>query len=199
MAANGHYEKRLIDWCVPKCSACQFGKSTHQPWRVKAKKTGASKLWIFPGQFTSVDQIQSPTPSLIVQLKGIPTTKWYTVAMVFIDHFSHLSFIHLQSTLSSSNTLPAKKAFERYSESHGVKVRHYHADNGRFLDQAYIEDIRLQNQKVTYCSVNLHFQFRVAEMHWGCMNQVFSDFYRNLTSPIHWFYWAINIRIPRSQ
>jgi hypothetical protein len=129
----------------------------------QSKTTGDSKLCIFPGQFISVDQLESPTPSLIVQLKGIPTTKRYTVATVFIDHFSRLFFVHLQSTLSSGNTIEAKKAFERYSESHGVKVRYYHADNGRFLDQAFIEDIRLQNQKVTYCSVNLHFQCRVAE------------------------------------
>ena len=63
------------------------------------------------------------------------------------------------------DTLQAKKAVERYCEPHGVKVMHYHADNGRFVDHAFIEDIKLQNQKVTYCSINAHFQNRVAEKH----------------------------------
>ena len=134
MAANGHYSKRLVDCCVPKCSACLFGKSTRRPWRTKAQPTGASKLCTFPGQCISVDQLESPTPGLIAQLKGIPTTKRYTAATVFIDHFSRLSFTHLQSTLSSEDTLQAKKAFERYCESNGVKVLHYHADNGRFVE-----------------------------------------------------------------
>ena len=100
---------------------------------------------------------------LIAQLKGIPTTKRYTAATVIIHHFSRLSFTHLQSTLSSKDTLQVKKAFERYCESNGVKVLHYHADNGRFVDHAFIEDIKWQNQKVTYCGINVHFQNGVAE------------------------------------
>jgi hypothetical protein len=163
MAANGHYEKRLVDCCVPKCLACLFGKSTCQLWRVKAKQTGASKLCTFPGQYVSVNQLESPTPGLIAQLKGIPTMKRYTAEMVFINHFSCLSFNHLQSTLSTEDTLQAKKAFERYCESHGVKVMHNHADNGMFVYHAFIEDIKQQNQKITYCGVNAHFQSGVAE------------------------------------
>ena len=42
---------------------------------------------------------------------------------------------------------------------------HYHTDNGRFVDHAFIEDIKLQNQSVTYCGVNAHFQNGVAEKH----------------------------------
>ena len=89
--------------------------------------------------------------------------KRYTAATVIIHHFSRLSFTHLQSTLSSKDTLQVKKAFERYCESNGVKVLHYHADNGRFVDHAFIEDIKWQNQKVTYCGINVHFQNGVAE------------------------------------
>ena len=107
---------------------------------------GASKLCTFPGQSILVDQLESPTPGLIAQMKGTPTTRRYKAVTVSIDHYSRLSFFHLQSTLSSEDTLQAKKAFERYSEPHGVKVMHYHADNGRSVDHAFIEDIKLQNQ-----------------------------------------------------
>ena len=163
MAANGHYSKKLVDCQIPKCAACLFGKSTRRPWRIKSQQTGASKLCTFPGQCVSVDQLESLTPGLIAQMKGILTTKRYMAATIFINHFSRLSFVHLQSTLSSEDTIQAKKAFERYTETHGVKIIHYHADNGSFVDHVFIEDIKLQNQQVTYCSVNAHFQNGVAE------------------------------------
>ena len=163
MAANGYYEKRLVDCRVPQCSACLYGKSARRPWRTKAQPTGASKLCTFSGQCISVNQLESLTPGLIAQLKGIPTTKRYKAATVFIDHYSCLLYIHLQSTLSSEDTLQAKEAFERYCESNGVKVIHYHADNGRFVDNLFLEDIKLQNQRITYCGVNAHIQNGVAE------------------------------------
>ena len=163
MAANGYYKKRLVDCQVPQCSACLYGKSARRPWRTKAQPTGASKLCTFSGQCISVNQLESLTPGLIAQLKGIPTTKRYKAATVFIDHYSRLLYIHLQSTLSSKDTLQAKKAFERYCESNGVKVIHYHANNGRFVDNLFLEDIKLQNQRITYCGVNAHIQNGVAE------------------------------------
>ena len=163
MAANGHYAKRLADCCVLKCLACLFRKSSRQPWKTKSQSSGSSKLCTFWSKCISSNQLESLTPNLIVQLKGIPTTKRYTAVTVFIDHFSCLSFTHLQSTLSSEDILQAKKAFERYFESNGVKVMHYHTDNGRFVDYAFIENIKQQNQKVTYCIVNAHFQNGVAE------------------------------------
>ena len=57
----------------------------------------------------------------------------------------------------------AKQAFERFCSTHGVKAVHYHANNGRFADNAFVKDIRQQNQSVTYCGVNAHFQNGVAE------------------------------------
>ena len=163
MAASGYYSKRLVGCHVPRCSACLFGKSARRPWRTKAQTIGTIKICTFPGQCISVDQLESSTPGLIAQLKGTPTTKRYTCATIFIDHFSRLSFVHLQMSLSSEDTLQAKRAFERYCESSGVKVLHYHADNGRFVDNLFIEDTKRHNQQVTYCGVNAHFQNGVAE------------------------------------
>ena len=163
MAANGHYPKWLIDCRVPKCSACLFGKSTSCPWWVKAQQNGSRTLCTYPGQCVLVDQLESPAPGLIAQLKGIPTTKRYKAATIFVDHFSRLSFVRLQSTLTSEDTLQAKKAFEKYSESNGVQIKHYHADNGRFVDKTFTNDVIANNQQVTYCGVNAHFQNGVAE------------------------------------
>ena len=44
-----------------------------------------------------------------------------------------------------------------------VKILHYHADNGRFADNAFIADCKAQRQSLLYCRVNAHFQNGIAE------------------------------------
>jgi len=44
-----------------------------------------------------------------------------------------------------------------------VNVLHYHADNGRFADNAFIEDAKEQRQSISYCGVNAHHQNGKAE------------------------------------
>ena len=45
----------------------------------------------------------------------------------------------------------------------GVRIHHYHADNGRFTDKGFIQDCQKQHQGITYCRVNAHFQNSIAE------------------------------------
>ena len=117
MAANGYLPKRLLTCKVPRCSSCMFGRATRRAWRSKTPTNQiGSRIATEPGQCVSVDQLESPTPGLIAQLKGIPTTQRYNAATVFVDHFSRLSYVHLQRSLSSEDTVRAKQAFERYCE-----------------------------------------------------------------------------------
>ena len=108
-----------------------------------------------PGQCVSVDQLVSPSPGLVAQMKGIPTTRRFQAATVFVDQYSRLTYLHLQETLSSAETVEAKKAFERFSLSHGVRICHYHADNGRFADNDFVLDAKGKDQVLTYCGVML--------------------------------------------
>ena len=141
-----------------------FGRATRQAWRSKTPTNQiGSQIATKPGQCVSVDQLESPTPGLIAQLKDIPTIQRYNAATVFVDHFSRLSYVHLQQSLSSEDTVCVKRAFERYCKSHGVRVLQYHADNGRFADTLFLRDITEQKQQLTYCSVNAHFQNGIAE------------------------------------
>ena len=57
----------------------------------------------------------------------------------------------------------AKHAFEGSADQRGVKFLHYHADNGRFTENAFITDCKAQRQGLSYCGVNTHFQNRIAE------------------------------------
>jgi hypothetical protein len=88
-----------------------------------------------------VDQLESPTPGLIGQIKGSLTTQRYCVMTIFVDHFSNLGYVHAQKSTSAQETMEAKHAFERFTRSHGVSVKHYHADNGRFAEKKFTADI----------------------------------------------------------
>jgi hypothetical protein len=70
----------------------------------------------------------------------------------------------MQQQLTSDETVEAKHAFEAFTRSQGVTIKHYHADNGRFADNAFIKDIReaRPSQSLTYCGANAHFQNGIA-------------------------------------
>jgi len=45
-----------------------------------------------------------------------------------------------------------------FADSCRVKVSHYHADNRRLADNAFIVDAEEQGQSISYCRVNVHHQ-----------------------------------------
>ena len=58
----------------------------------------------------------------IAQLKGKLTKQRYNYATVFVDQFNDLSYAHLQRSITSSETVEGKLAFEAYARSMGVKI-----------------------------------------------------------------------------
>jgi len=85
------------------------------------------------------------------------------VATIFVDHFSGLSYIHLQKSTNADETLEAKLAFERYASKFKVQVKSYQADNGRFAENKFMAAVKEAGQTITFCGVNAHFQNAVAE------------------------------------
>jgi len=69
----------------------------------------------------------------------------------------------LQRSTSSDETLEAKRAFESFCATRNVKILHYHADNGRFQDKAFMCDLHSKGQTISFCGVNAHFQNGIAE------------------------------------
>ena len=70
-------------------------------------------------------------------MKGKLIKRCYRCATFFVDHCSRLRFVRLQIDDSSAETLAAKRAFETLAAEHGVKILHYHCNNGRFQDNAF--------------------------------------------------------------
>jgi hypothetical protein len=97
------------------------------------------------------------------QMTGKLTNRRYKGATIFVDHYSRLRFIHLMQDLGSDETIKAKRAFEQFAADHGVKISHYHCDNGRFKDNAFKQACEASRQRLTLCGVNAHFQNGIAE------------------------------------
>lgn len=106
-----------------------------------------------------MDHLESSTAEFIGQLKGaILTTLRYKYATVFVDLYSDYTYVYLHTKITSDETVKAKKAFELHTESFGVRIKQYHADNGRFQDIAFKMHCEQQGQMLTLCGVNAHFQ-----------------------------------------
>jgi hypothetical protein len=89
---------------------------TKIPWHDKLTKA-SHEVFIAtkPGECVSVDQIASTEVGFFAQMKGKLTKRRYRCATILIDHFSRLSFVHLQIDDSSAETLAAKRAFETFA------------------------------------------------------------------------------------
>jgi ribosomal protein L13E len=164
LAKLGDIPKHLAKVSPPTCAGCLFGSMTRQPrpGYSKAKDTKVFKA-TKPGQCVSVDQMISTQVGFIAQLKGRLTTARYKGATVFVDHFSRVRYIYLMRSQTSAETIQAKRAFERWASDYGVTIRHYHCDNGRFADNAFIAACEQQRQTITFCGVNAHHQNGIAE------------------------------------
>jgi hypothetical protein len=131
LALNGEIPKKLVTVTPPKCAGCLFRAMTKISWHDKETKAShevfiASK----PGECVSVDQMVSIEVRFFAQMNG-------RLIKRLVDHCSRLRFVHLQIDDSSAETLAAKRAFKTFAAEHGVRIHHYHCNNGRFYDNAF--------------------------------------------------------------
>ncbi len=147
------------------CPACLYGKQKRRPWRSKGNSVNnhGLKRASHPGECVSVDQLVSGTPGLVGQTTGRLTTSRFRVATIFVDHYSDVDYVHLQESTSAEDTIEAKRCFERFSLDRGVKVQHYHADNGIFASRSFREEVQKSGQTLSFCGVGAHHQNGVAE------------------------------------
>lgn len=164
LVERGDLPAYLKDAKTPRCASCMFGKASRRPWRTKAPPNrNTIPPATAPGAVVGVDQLISATPGLVGQMRGTLTKHRYTVSTVFVDHFSGLSYVHLQLSTSTLHTLEAKRAFERFAKAHGVTIRHYHADNHIFDSKLFVQEVQQAGQTILYCAVNAHHQNGRAE------------------------------------
>jgi len=150
----------------PMCNDCCGAKATRRPWGTSAGKGNAShiKPATNPGDVVSVDQLESSIPGFIAQMTGKLTRQRIVGSTVYVDHASDCSFVFHQTSMSSEETVKSKSAFEKFAASHGVNIKHYQADNGRFIDNLFMESIiEEKGQTITFCGVGAYHQNGKAE------------------------------------
>jgi hypothetical protein len=105
LAQLGNLKKKVDHVNSPKSTGCMFGATDRKPWSTKGKKGGgAGHTTTQPGQIVSVDQLESRSVGSISQLKGRVTRRRYKAATLFVDQYSKLGYVHLQSSLTSEGT-----------------------------------------------------------------------------------------------
>ena len=105
-----------------------------------------------------VDQIVSAQTGLIPQMSGFLTSQRPWRCTNVVAHISDYVYVHLMRYLSLSETLLAKEALEKMMAQARQTVNHYHADNGRFADNGFIDAINQKDQKITFCGFGAHHQ-----------------------------------------
>ena len=152
--------RRLANLREPRCSCCIAAQMS----RVSTRTRGTNAIRNIqvahhPGQYVSVDQMECSTPGFVAQLKGRLTRKIYRVMTVYVDHQSDLTFTDNQESTTSLETLASKHVFEAFACEKGIpRIQHYHSDNGRFMDNAFVNDCLKQGQSQSACGVNAHHQ-----------------------------------------
>jgi hypothetical protein len=117
-----------------------------------------------PGDVVSVDQLESSVPGLLGLMIGTPTTQRIRGSSVYADHALGLSYIiyhHISLTLKE--TVKEKEAFKAYAKAHGVYIKHYHANHGRFQDNVFLKSIQENHQTISFSGLGAHHQNGIAE------------------------------------
>ena len=129
------------------------------PWHTKSANNQYSiRKASAPGELISVDQMEYSTPVFISQLRGNPTKQRYCETTIFLYHYGDLTYVHLQKGFSSHKIVQEKEDFEDYARTYKVDIKHYHAANVRFVDNIFLHVVAQENQTISYCRVNAHFQ-----------------------------------------
>ncbi len=166
LSKKGALPKYFQSTPFPLCPACIMGKQHRRPWRGRGKKERRSIRRAqdnYAGANTSTDQMISPFGGLIPQMKGRLMRAKYYAATVFVDHHTDYTYVHLMKDTTAESTLEAKNAYERKLLGFGHKVERYHADNGRFAEKVFVQDVKDKNQNITFCGVGSHHQNGIAE------------------------------------
>ena len=155
------------------CPHCKLSTAKRRAWRTKSNygslRSDKDKL---PGDATSMDHVISAQPGLVPRMDSKHTKDRITSGCVFFDHVSGHSYTHLQTSVDNEQTIEAKRAYERFANSHGVTLKRFHADNGIFAVKAFRDEIdNTPNQRITYCAVGAHHQNGLVERHIGTLTR----------------------------
>ena len=176
---------------VPFCRACALSKMTKQPTGSQhvsndpLKEMALLRNDLSPGECVSTDQYVVPLRGRRYHTAGKERENdQYCGGTLFVDHASRHVTISHQTSLTGAATLLSKRQFERDSSSNGVRIKHYHADNGIFAAASWRDDCILKSQELTFSAANSHHQNGVAERYIQSITRLARAML--LHSALHW-------------
>jgi hypothetical protein len=123
--------------------------------------------------------VPRPTPFLVVSPTCRPTCRQHVgpkhTCLSIQPFFRHLKirhsqlsrFVHLQLDNGSNESLTAKLTFNQYAAEHGVKILHYHCNNGRFHNNAFQQACHKARQQLTFCGAMPTFKMALPSKPFG--------------------------------
>ena len=85
---------------------------------------------------------------------GILTKKRYKYATVYVDQYSGMGYTYLKKYSDTYETIQGKNAFAAYCNHNGVRVKEYHANNGIFRVNKWVDECRENQHTLTFAGVN---------------------------------------------
>ena len=172
LCRNGYLPKKFLRLKSSDliCPSCILGNQKRRPWRVRNQSSSIRKpSETKPGDRVSIDQMISHQPGLVPRYSGRHTRDRITCVTCFKDHVSDFSYSYLQRSSDGESTLNAKHSFESMNSDFGVSIKSYHADNGRFAEKSFRDDISNCQQSISFCGVGSHHQNGIIERHIGLL------------------------------
>ena len=105
-----------------------------------------------------MDQLISVQPGIVPQSKDSHTRARIWAAAVFVDYVSGFVNVGLTTDQSGDASLQSKHDSKHICSTRGVKVKAYHADNGRFAEHSFLSDCKRCVQRLTFCGTGAHHQ-----------------------------------------
>ena len=162
--------KEVKDDEHPLCASCRYGKQGRKPTgatRTIARSDKLGKLKqekLEPGDCVAVDQFVVKQGGRLFTTSGHEKEEdRFKGGTIFVDMATGKMYIRPQVSLGTEETLVAKACFEREAALNGVKIKHYHTDNGVFTSQDFVAEVHQSDQRLTYSGVGAHHQNGVAE------------------------------------
>ncbi len=96
-------------------------------------------------------------------MSGFLTSRHIWGCTTICDHVSDFVYIHLMQDYTVGETKLAVKAFEKVMAQANCTFKHYHADNGAFAHNCFLDEVNRKDQKNTFCAVGIHHQNGIIE------------------------------------
>jgi hypothetical protein len=162
--ANGDHKD------LPLCATCLYGKQRKNKvgntvTRKKTDRVGALKKKVLsPGQVVAVDHYCQSTPGKGPALNLSETVKAkYIGGTIMVDLATGRIKCYHQTSLNAHETITSKCKYEQEARQYGVKVLHYHCDNGTFTARNFVQEVWNRDQTISFSGVGAKFQNAVAE------------------------------------